>query len=235
MRRTALAEGLGFVINSYLQTRSLLNPTGMAANALDQYGQQLELSEKESLSRQEAEMRAMVGEIQNLRATFDNGRLVVHMDKAMVLELVENYLRKMLARQEAGATATFKVDLGAAAEADHDAELVFPRRSIFLKFVPEGALVAQLAVSYLERARKANPSEYWLLTPDPQEIDFPFEPIFSENRIERGRLRTYTLSSLLSGLVGKEYDVVSTHEAGGGFKFVISKKPQAPTQVDTQQ
>ena len=158
----------------------------MAANVLSQYGDQLESKEKESKERQESEMRALVKDIQNLRATFENGRLVVHMDKVMVLELVENRLKKSLARQEAGTTATFKVDLAAVAETDHDAELVLPTRSIFLKFVPDGASVAALAVSYLERARRANPSEYWLLTPSEEEIDFPFEPIFSENRIPEG-------------------------------------------------
>lgn len=206
----------------------------MAANALSQYGERLEKSEKDNLAAQEAEMRDMVGEIKNLRATFESGRLVVHMDKAMVLQQVENTLRKSLARQEAGATATFKVDLGAVAVSDHDAELVLPRRSIFLKFVPEGVPVAQEAVSYLEKARKANPSEYWLLTPSDEHIDFPFEPIFSENSIMRGRLRTYTLPTLLSELVGEDYTVVATHEVGGGFKFVISKKPEAPPQQERQ-
>ncbi len=202
----------------------------MAANALSQYGDQLESKEKESKERQESEMRALVKDIQNLRATFENGRLVVHMDKVMVLELVENRLKKSLARQEAGTTATFKVDLAAVAETDHDAELVLPTRSIFLKFVPDGASVAALAVSYLERARRANPSEYWLLTPSEEEIDFPFEPIFSENRIARGRLRTFNLSSLLRDLVGKDYEVAATHELGGAFRFVISKKPPTTPQ-----
>jgi hypothetical protein len=234
VRRTALAEGLGVALNSILKSRSLLNPTGLAVSALNQYGEQLDRKEKEDLARKEAEMRAMVSQIQNLRATFEGGRLVVHVDKATVLELIENMLKKSLARQEAGMTATFKVEPGEGGEKDHDAELNLPSRTIYLKFVPEGRPLAEFAVSYLERARDVNPSEYWLLTPNEEVVDFPFEPIFTENKIARGRLRSYPLPGLLSELVGTDYDVVSTYDVYGGFKFVISSKPPAPPQ-DTKQ
>ena len=221
-----MAQGLGFVISSYLQSRSLLNPTGMAVNALNRYREQLEQEEKENLARQEAEMRAMVSRIQNLRATFENGKLVIHLGRAAVMELIEDMLKKTFATQEAGTTASFRVDLGANGETDHEGELALPSRKVFLKFVPEGRPLAEFAVSYLERARSASPSEYWLLTPDEDQIDFPFEPVFTENKITRGRLRTYNLTRLISDLVGVDYEVAATYDADGGFRFVVSKKQE---------
>ena len=88
VRRKVLAEGVGFVLNSYLQSRSLLNPAGLAINAINQYEQQMSKQEREQLGKQEAEMRAMVSQIENLRATFEGGRLIVHLDKSTVLGLV---------------------------------------------------------------------------------------------------------------------------------------------------
>jgi hypothetical protein len=220
-RRKLLSGGIGFVINAYLQTSSLLNPVGLAANALNAYDQQL--------SKQEAEMRAMVSQIENLRATFENGRLLVHLDKTAILGLVERMLRKSFAMKEAGMTATFKIDSDLGGSKEHEGELALPNRSIYLKFVPEGMPVAEFADSYLERARSLNPSEYWLLTPYEERIDISFDPIFTENRITRGRLKTYPLPSLLSEYVGKDYDLVATYDIDGAFKFVISKKqPSIP-------
>ncbi len=228
-RRKVLAEGVGFVLNAYLQSRSLLNPTAMAVSALNQYEEQLGKQEREQLRKQEAEMRAMVSQIENLRATFEDGRLVVHLDRAAVLGLTERMLRKSLAVRESAMTARFNLDLGSDSDNECEGELVLPSRSIFLKFVPEGRPALQFAVLYLERARNANPSEFWLLVPSGGSIDIPSEPIFSENKISRGRLRTYDLTKLLGELVGKEYEVAGFYEAGGGYRFVISKKhPENP-------
>ena len=229
IRRKALSEGVGFVLNSYLQSRSLLNPAGLAINAISQYEQQMSKQEREQLGKQEAEMRAMVSQIENLRATFEEGRLIVHLDKTTVLGLVERMLRRTLAREEAGMTATFRIDLGTGAEADHEGEFVLPNRAIYLKFVPVGKPLAEFANSYLMRALSMNPSEYWLLVPTGDVIDFPFEPVFTEKKIARGRLRTFGLATLLGDIVGDDYDVLASYELDGGFKFVISKKPPAPS------
>ena len=117
-RRKALAEGLGFVLNAYLQSRSLLNPTAMAVSAMGQYEQQLTKPERERLQKQETEMRAMVSQIENLKATFEDGRLVVHLDKAALLGLVERKLRKSLAVKESAMTGTFNIRLGSASDED---------------------------------------------------------------------------------------------------------------------
>jgi len=234
VRRKVLAEGVGFVLNAYLGTSRLLNPTGLALGALNQYEQQLTNQEKEQLGKQEIEMRAMVSQIENLRATFEGGMLVVHLDRKVVLGLVERMLRKSLAREEAGMTAIFKLDLGSESEKDHEAEFSLPNRSIFLKFVPEGSPLAEFANSYLLRAQDMNPSEYWLITPSRDTIDFPFEPVFTENKISRGRLKTFNLATLLSELVGTEYDVLASYGADGGFRFVISKKQAAPSDVSAR-
>jgi hypothetical protein len=228
IRRKALAEGVGFVLNSYLQSRSLLNPAGLAINAINQYEQQMSKAEREQLGKQEAEMRAMVSQIENLRATFEGGRLIVHLDKPTLLGLLERMLRRTLAREEAGMTAMFRIDLAAGGDADHEGEFMLPSRAIYLKFVPAGVPLAEFANSYLMRALSMNPSEYWLLVPTEDVIDFPFEPVFTENKIARGRLRTFGLAPLLGDIVGNDYDVRASYEPDGGFKFVISKKPPAP-------
>lgn len=212
-RRKLLSSGIGFVLNAYLQSRSLLNPVGLAAGAIDEYQQQQQ-------DRQEAEMRAMVSQIENLRATFEDGKLVVHLDKSSILGLAERVFKKYFAAREAGMTAKFRIESGD----DHEAVLLLPSRSIYLKFVPEGTPVSKFANSYLERARNANPSEYWLLAPNEENIDIPFEPIFSEKGVTRGRLRTLSVTDILRELVGKEYDLTATYDTDGGFKFVISKK-----------
>lgn len=200
---------------------------------LDQYGGPVDKKEEKNPARREAEMRAMVSQIQNLRARFDDGRLLVHMDKSAILELFENKLKKSLARQEAGMTAAFEVDLTTEEGKDHEGELVLPNRSVFVKFVPEGRSVAEFAVTYLQRARDANPSEYWLLTPSEQEVDFQFDPIFTENKITRGRLRTYPLAGLLGELVGKDYEVLAAYE-DRGFRFVISPRQPVPAEGSNQ-
>jgi hypothetical protein len=233
IRRKVLSEGIGFVLNTYLQSRSLLNPTAMAMSALNQYEEQLTKQEREQLRKQEAEMRAMVSQIENLRATFEDGKLVVHLDKAAVLGLMERMLRKSLAVRESAMTASFNISLGSDSDKEYEGELVLPSRSIFLKFVPEGRPAIQFAVLYLEYARNTNPSEFWLLVPSGGNIDIPSEPIFSENKIARGRLRTFDLTNLLVELVGKDYDVAGLYERDGGYRFVISKKqPEPPKPSD---
>jgi anti-sigma28 factor (negative regulator of flagellin synthesis) len=233
LRRKVLAEGMGFVLNAYLQSRSLLNPTAMAVSALSQYQDQLTKQEREQLSKQEAEMRAMVSQIENLKATFEEGKLVVHLDRLAVLGLMERMLRKALAVSESAMTAKFNINLGLDSDKDYEGELALASRSIYLKFVPEGRPAMQFAVLYLEWTRNTNPSELWLLVPGGSSIDIPSEPIFSENKISRGRLRTFDLTSLLNDLVGKEYDVAGFHERAGGYKFVISKKqPEPPKHND---
>ena len=142
VRRKVLAEGVGFVLNSYLQSRSLLNPAGLAINAINQYEQQISKQEREQLGKQEAEMREMVSQIENLRATFEEGRLIVHLDKPTLLGLVERMLRRTLAREEAGMTAMFRIDLATGGDADHESEFMLPSRAIYLKFVPAGVSLA---------------------------------------------------------------------------------------------
>ena len=129
-RRRVLSGGIGFVLNAYLQSSSLLNPVGLAASALDQYNQQL--------SKQEAEMRAMVSQIENLKATFENGRLVVHLDKTAILGLVERMLKKSYAVKEAGMTAKFMIDSGADADKDHEGETRVAKPQHILEVRTEG-------------------------------------------------------------------------------------------------
>ncbi|MGA2874626.1 MAG: hypothetical protein ABSE82_03710 [Nitrososphaerales archaeon] len=217
-RRKILSGGIGFVLNAYLQSSSLLNSAGLAASALEQYEKQL--------SKQEAEMRAMVSQIENLRATFEDGRLVVHMDKTTILGLVERMLKKSFAVKEAGMTATFTIDSDTDGDNDHEGELTLPNRSIYLKFLPVGKPAMEFVDSHLERARNMNPSEYWLLTPIDENIDIQFEPIFTANKITRGRLRTYPLTSLLTEMIGKDYDLEAIHDVDGGFRFIISKNKE---------
>jgi hypothetical protein len=215
-RRKVLVGAIGFVLNAYLESNSLLNATGLATSALNQYDQHL--------SKQEAEMRAMVGQIESLRATFENGKLVVHVDRITVLGLVERMIKKYFSVSEAGMTAEYRIDSGPGSDKDHDAELRLPDRSIYLKFVPKGIPVEAFANWFLQRARRMNPSEYWLLIPTEEIVDIPFEPIFTEARIMRGRLKTYPLTNLLSELVGMNYDLEVAEEVDGGFRFVISRK-----------
>jgi len=228
VRRKVLAEGLGFVLNAYLQSRTLLNPTAVAVSAMSQYEEQLTKPERERLRKQEAEMRAMVSQIENLRATFEDGRLVVHLDKAAILGLAERKLRKALAVSESAMTARFDIKLSAGADEECEGELVLASRSIYLKFVPEGRPAIQFAVLYLEKAKNLNPSEFWLMVPSGGNIDIPSEPIFTENKISRGRLRTFDLTGLLEDLVGKDYAVDCSYEPDGGFRFVISKTEALP-------
>jgi hypothetical protein len=169
-------------------------------------------------------MRAMVNQIQNLRANFEGGRLEVHLDRKSVLELIERLLIKSFARQEAAATATFELDLSPYEDRDHDGVLTLPNRSIYVKFVPEGRSTAEFSISYLERAIRTNPSEYWLFGPSEAKLDIPFDPVFTEGKITRGRLKIFGLASLLSEIVGKDYDVLAAYDADQGFKFNISKK-----------
>jgi hypothetical protein len=122
----------------------------------------------------------------------------------------------------------FKIDLGPYMEKDHDGELVLPTRSIYVKFVPAGRLAAEFAASYVERARSRNPSEYWLLAPSEAGIDIPFDPIFTEGKITRGRLRTFGLANLITDIVGKDRDVIAAYDGDKGFMFVISKKATVP-------
>jgi hypothetical protein len=179
----------------------------------------------------------MVSQIENLKATFEDGRLVVHLDRAALLGLIERKLRQSLAIREAAMTASFNVNLSPAAETDHEGELALANRSIYLKFVPMGKPAIEFAVLYLERARNMNPSEFWLLVPSGGSIDIPMEPVFNEKGISRGRLRTFDLTSLLGDLVGKEFEVAGSYDPDGGFSFIISKaqpEPAASAQ-ETQQ
>ncbi len=226
-RRKALTDGLAFALNAYLQSGSLLNPTQFAASALNVADRSSDKHAQE-FDKQEAELRAMADEIQNLKAFYEDGKLAVYLDKKTTLDLIERMLKKYFARQDAGTTSMFKVDLGPYKDKDHDAELALPNRSIYVKLVPEGKSAGELADSYLERARSRNPSEYWLFAPSDEKLDIPFDPIFTEIRIVRGRLRSFGLATLISEIVGKDHDVVALYDGAESYKFIISKKQPAP-------
>lgn len=209
-----------FVLSAYLETQKILNPAGLAASALEQYGRRA--------SDQDEETMAMLSKIKNLKATFEDGKLTVHLDKKTMLELVEAQLKRIFAKEEAGMTATFRYDLVSAK--DLDGELRLPSRSIYVKFVPQGTSAVEYANSYVERARRMNPSELWLLTLTQERVDVTFDPVFRENGVTRGGLRTLALTSVFRELVGKDYDISATEE-DGGYKFLVSKKEEAVPNV----
>jgi hypothetical protein len=226
-RRKALTDGLAFALNAYLQSGSLLNPTKLAANALNAT-ESASNRPPESFDRQEDELRAMAKEIQNMKAMYEDGRLAIYLDKKTTLDLIESMLKRHYAKLEAATTAQFKTDLGPYRDKDHDAELVLPQRSIYVKLVPFGSTATQMANAYNERARSRNPSEYWLFAPTEENFEVPFEPIFTELRILRGRLRTFPLASLIRDIVGEGHDVLAQYDGPDGYKFTISKSPVPP-------
>jgi len=229
-RRKALADGLAFAINAVAQSGSLLNPSELAVSALDA-AEGASNQREQQFDKQEAELRAMANEIQNLKATYEEGKLAVYLDKKTTLDLIERMLKRYFATREAATTATFKIDLGPYTEKDHDGELVLANRSIYVKFVPEGRPVEEVADSYLERARSRNPSEYWLFAPSEEKLDIPFEPVFTEIRILRGRLRTFGLATIISEIVGPNHDVVALYDGPEGYKFIVSKKTAVPAKA----
>jgi hypothetical protein len=222
-RRKVLAEGVAFVLNAYLKTGSVQDPTELAASALATEPRQ----DGENFKKHEAELRAMAGQIRDLKAKYEGGSLAVYLDRKTALELIERMLRKAFARQEAAATATFKIESGALRDVDHDGELALPNRSIYVKFVPEGSSTAEFANSYLEKVRSRNPSEYWLFAPNQEKLDIPFEPVFTEGKVTRGRLRVMGLATLISDIVGDDHVVAARYDVDEGYKFIISKKRAA--------
>jgi len=223
-RRRALAEGIGIALNAYVRSGLVLDPTRLAASVLETLSGAPADQGTRQPERQEAELRAMAGEIRKLRARFEGGRLAVYLDRETTLELIERMLRKTFATQEAAATATFRSDPLPAG--DSDGELVLPNRSIYVKLIPQGSAAAEFAASYVERARLRNPSEYWLFALSQETLDIPFEPVFAESRITRGRLRIMGLTSLIREIVGADHDVTAAYD-GEGFRFVIGEKRTA--------
>jgi len=193
----------------------VVDPRALASSALDSYGQRA--------SDQEGELRAMLAKIRDLRATFEGGRLTVHLDREATLELIEARLKRSFAKEEAGMTATFRRKLDSTRDTDLDGELRLGDRSIYVKFAPKGTPVAEFAISCLERARKMGPSELWLITLGEEKLDIAFEPTFLEKKIIRGRLRTLGLTTVFREMVGEDCDVLSMWE-DGGFEFRISKR-----------
>ncbi len=50
----------------------------------------------------------MLSKIKNLKATFEDGKLAVHLDRKTMLELVETQLKRASQENEAGMTATLQ-------------------------------------------------------------------------------------------------------------------------------
>jgi hypothetical protein len=145
----------------------------------------------------------MAGQIKDLKARYEGESLAVYIDRKTALELIERMLKKTFARQEAAATATFRVNSDGGRDEDHDGELALPNRSIYVKLVPNGASTAEFANTYLEKVRSRNPSEYWLFAPNQEKLDIAFDPVFTEGKVTRGRLRIMGLATLISEIVGR--------------------------------
>jgi hypothetical protein len=222
-RRKALAEGVAFVLNAYLKTGAVSDPNQLAASALANDERQNALQ----FEKHETELRAMAAQIRDLNARYEGGSLAVYLDRKTSLELIERMLKKTFARQEAAATATFRVDSDERGDQDHDGELALPTRSIYVKLIPNGATTAEFANSYLEKVRSRNPSEYWLFAPNQERLDIAFDPVFTEGRVTRGRLRIMGLATLISEIVGDLHEVVATYDGAEGYKVIITKKTTA--------
>ncbi|MGA2665423.1 MAG: hypothetical protein ABSF83_10805 [Nitrososphaerales archaeon] len=221
-RRKFLRSVLPFALGAYLEAQRVLSPAGLVKQALDRDG-------GSAAADPEEEAREMLARVTDLDAKFEGGRLVVHIDRATALDLVEARLRRSFARSEAGMTAGLRRAPPHRQVADLDGEFRLSDRSIYLKFVPAGTPAAELTSSYLERARAMNPSELWLLTPGEEgtRVDVTFEPIFRERRITRGGLRTLAVSSVLRDVVGDDCDVVATQE-GDGYRFLVARQRPPP-------
>jgi hypothetical protein len=221
-RRKFLQGVLPFVLGAYLETQRILNPTGLVTTALGQNGKRVD--------DQDEEAKAMLNRVKNLKATFEDGKLSVYLDRNTMLELIETHLKRVFAREESGMTATFRSGSVSARDRDFDGELRLPSRSIYLKFAPQEIPLVEYANSYMERARGMNPSELWLLTLSEEQMDVTFDPVFREKTITRGGLRALCLPSIFRELVGNDYDVFATQE-NGNYKFLVSKKQKTRPSV----
>lgn len=224
-RRKMLADGVAFAITAYLKSGSILNPTSLASTALGNGTRTTDQGERSrETSELQPELVALAHQIQGIRATFEDGRLVVSIDKRTILGLIERMLKISFARQDSAAAAQFEVEAAPVADCDHDGVLVLPNRSIFIKLVPEGQDTVDFATGYLRRAVAANPSEYWLFALNEGELDIPFEPVFTEGRTLRGRLKVVDACSVIEDIVGEGHRVVGGRDVDGGLRFAISKE-----------
>lgn len=228
-RRKLLADGVAFAIAAYLKTGSILNPNSLASTALGRETGPTHQGEKqrENLELQ-PELVALAHHIQGIRAAFDEGKLIVFIDRPTILGLIERMLKMSFARQDSAAAAQFEVEAKPVADDDHDGALVLPNRSIFIKLIPEGQDTVDIATRYLRRAVDANPSEYWLFAVNEGDLDIPFEPVFTAGRILRGRLKVVDACSVIEEIVGEGHRVIGERDVDGGLRFTISK--QAVTQ-----
>ena len=215
-RRKILIGFFPYVVDKYLEARRMIDPTSLALGMVDSYNQRIE--------NEEQELQTAFRYFENLKPQFEYGKLSLHIDKKTTLVTVENYLRRKLAIRESGSTVSLRYLDNEASSTGYDAVFQLPERSIFLKILPGGVKALDYANSQMESARLANPSELWILTLTQEELIIEFEPIFTQNKILRGRVRTLRLTEVFKEVVGNDFEISIIQDGTDGFKLLAGKK-----------
>ncbi|MDG6995642.1 MAG: hypothetical protein JRN52_06950 [Nitrososphaerota archaeon] len=215
-RRKILIGFLPYVVDKYLEARRMIDPTSIALGMVDKYNQRIEYEQQE--------LQTAFRYVENLKPEFENGKLSLRIDKRTTLVTMENYLRKRFAAKEAGSTVSLRYPEDTGGSMEYDAVFQLPERSIFLKILPDGLKALDYANSQMENARLVNPSELWLLTVAQEALNIDFDPIFMENKILRGGIRTLELTDVFREVVGKDFDISLLRDGSDDFKLIASKK-----------
>lgn len=208
-RRKALLGFLPYMLNTYTQARSLLNPTAIAMKAIN------ELDDR--ISEQEEDLKAVLRKITETKVTFQDGLIAVNLDQKSTLGVVESYLRKKLALVGgASSNLTPLTNL-------YDGEFRLPNRSVFVKFLKTEPNDEQTIQSYMEKARLTSPSEVWMFGLTEKKLEVTFDPIFTEHGILRGGFKLLSLREAFAELIGKNYTVTTRSGEANSVVFLISK------------
>lgn len=218
-RRKLIIGLIPYAINVYAQARTYLNPAAILTQALEAY----EKTERQAL-RQKELLQAILDDWVDLQFTFENGKLCFLLDREMMLELLSKYFKKTLAKEGAAGAILKTLPYDSSEERAFDAELKLPNRSIYVKLSLQDVAPENLS-SYMEEARLASPSEFWLLGLKDEDVETKLEPVFlGENRILFGRLRRLGLSTVLRVVLRIDCGI-SVEQKEEGIKVLLSNRP----------
>ncbi len=213
-RRKLLREMIPIAVGAYSSYRKViggLSPDRLIANMVR--GRQAaapqslkKVSEEDLLAEiRGMDVKVLAKGIISLRLTMDQ-----------VFGFIEDRLHMAFAAEGGGDATLVRSGL-------EQATMALPSRRVSVRILPT---LTQPTEDSIREAAILDSSETWVFTlAGSKEVDFPLEPLFlSESLVLFNHFRVAPLSSVLSGLFQKHFDVVITRRSGEHVIIMLNQK-----------
>lgn len=194
-----------YVLDAFRQTASAVTPATLMLEALHRYDRRI--------TDKEARMRSALAGFGEVEMSVSGRRIRLLFKGREVVELLRLHIG-----HEEGAVA--RGGFVAAPAAGFDYEMRLPDRSVYVAVLDDYPAEDALG-GYARFVSRPDAPDVWLLTLAPgREVTLESDPVFGENTVRKGRLRTMQLSHLLRKALGAD-GPVSVRRTREGYEFTV--------------